>query len=237
MSNVISPEQQTRVLIIEDEPHIRKFLRISLIAQKLSVSEARTGQAGIDILAGQAHDLLVLDLGLPDMDGLQVIKTIRSWSNIPIIILSVRSDESEKIDALDAGANDYVTKPFGIGELMARVRALLRNSPSADTTRELRFGSLYIDPVRRFVCIDGKELNPTRKEYDLLAVLAARPNHVITHKQILEAVWGKGYAEDTHRLRVLIAQLRARLSDTSEDPRYIQTVQGVGYRLLHNAES
>jgi two-component system KDP operon response regulator KdpE len=220
------------VLLIEDDAKIRKFLRISLEANDFTVAEARLGRDGIEQCAAAEPDVVVLDLGLPDMDGREVIERLREWSSVPIVVLSVRADEGEKVGALDAGANDYVTKPFSITELMARLRVMLRSA----STRELesthyRLGALDVDLVKRRVARDGKELHLSRKEYDLLRLLVSQAGRVLTHQQILREIWGPAHGEDTHYLRVLIGNLRQKLGDEPSKPTYIHTVQGVGYRL------
>lgn len=220
------------VLLIEDDAQIRKFLRISLGANGFTVDEAVRGEEALERCAAEPPDIVVLDLGLPDMDGRHVIGRLREWSRVPIIVLSARSDEAEKIAALDAGANDYVTKPFSIGEMMARLRALLRASPSVND-REARFvcGGLEVDLARRRVFLDGVELSLSRKEYELLKLFAEHAGKVLTHQFVLREVWGASHTDDTHYLRVLIGHLRRKLGDEPARPRYIHTVPGVGYRL------
>jgi two-component system KDP operon response regulator KdpE len=220
------------VLIVEDDAQIRKFLRISLEANEFTVHEARLGQDGIDFCAELGPDVVILDLGLPDIDGQEVIRRIREWSSVPIVVLSVRADEAEKVGALDAGANDYVTKPFSITELMARLRVMLRSAAgdAAEPTLH-RIGELEVDLARRQVTCRGVEQHLSRKEYDLLRLLVASAGRVLTHQQILEDVWGPRHREDTHYLRVLVRNLRQKLGDDPARPRYIHTVQGVGYRF------
>lgn len=220
------------ILLIEDEAQIKKFLRISLEAHQYHVLEARLGEQGLAILLDQQVDLVILDLGLPDMDGQEVIKTIRKWSQIPIIVLSVRSNEAEKVQALDAGANDYMTKPFGISELMARVRALLRISDhptTAGSKREL--GELEIDLAEYQVRLDGQLIHLSRKEFELLRLLTNQPGHILTHRYLTQAIWGENFADETHYLRVLVRQLRHKLGEEPAQPRFIETLQGVGYRF------
>lgn len=220
------------ILIIEDEAPIRKFLRISLEAHSYRVEEARLGSDGMELCAQEKPDLVILDLGLPDINGQEVIRRLREWSQVPIIVLSVRSDESEKVAALDAGANDYVTKPFGISELMARIRAVLRNRTEL-TPQPAVFeaNGLHIDLPAREVSVDGQQVHLSRKEYDLLHLLANHAGQVLTHQRILREVWGPAQEEETHYLRVLIGQLRQKLGDDPSHPRFIVTEQGVGYRL------
>ena len=222
----------TRILVIEDDAQIRKFLRISLEANGFDVSEARLGADGIVGAADASPDLVILDLGLPDIDGHEVIRRLREWSELPIIVLSVRADDACKVAALDAGANDYVTKPFSITELMARIRGLLRRTdPAARETAFYRFDELEVDLARRRVALGGTELGLSRKEYDLLRSLVTRGGSVITHEELLRAIWGPSHAEDVHYLRVLVNHLRQKLRDAPARPRFIHTVQGVGYRF------
>jgi two-component system KDP operon response regulator KdpE len=222
------------VLIVEDDAQIRKFLRISLEANGFEVHETRRGQEGIDLCGTLAPDVVILDLGLPDVDGHEVIRRIREWSAIPVIVLSARADEHEKVLALDSGANDYVTKPFSITELMARLRVMLRTAADAGSAGRSRYqhGDLDVDLVRRQVFRDGQEQHLSRKEYDLLRLLVTNAGQVLTHEQILRAVWGPSHSEDVHYLRVLVGNLRQKLGDDPTRPRYIHTVQGVGYRLI-----
>jgi two-component system, OmpR family, KDP operon response regulator KdpE len=226
-------ERSATVLLIEDEAPIRQFLRIALEAHGYHVVEARCGEDGLG-LAGQHHpDLVVLDLGLPDLDGEQVISRLREWSDVPILILSVRDDENEKVRALDAGANDYVTKPAGILELMARVRVLLRTRESGDEELVVfeRHG-LRVDLSRRSVLLNETPVYLTRKEYELLRLLVRSAGRVLTHQHLLRELWGQTFTSETHYLRVLVSGLRQKLGDEPANPRYIVTEQGVGYRLL-----
>lgn len=217
------------ILVVDDEPQIRKFLRISLSANGYQVTEAENAAAGLKALEGSAPRLLILDLGLPDMDGQEVISQVRATSDIPIIVLSVRADEVDKVEALDRGANDYVVKPFGVGELMARVRAVLR--PRSPKEEVLEAGDLRIDLPRRRVTLRDQEVHLSRKEWDLLVFLARHPGHVLTHKHILREVWGPAHVDDTAYLRVYINQLRQKLEDDPARPALIVTDPGVGYRL------
>lgn len=226
--------QAIRVLVIDDEPQIRKFLDISLRAQGYSVLMAEDGRSGLDALAARGADLVILDLGLPDMDGHDVLRALREWSKVPVLVLSVRADEGGKVRALDAGANDYVTKPFGVPELMARVRALLRDAVAPATAAEPPVyddGRLRIDLARREVALDGQALALTRKEYALLALLLRHADRVVTQPQLLREVWGPTHAEDTHYLRILLAKLRHKLGDDPASPRWIVTEPGVGLRF------
>ena len=222
-----------RILVVDDEAQIRKFLRISLGASGHQVIEAETAEAGIARAKAEPFDLVILDLGLPDMDGQEAISAIREFSTVPIIVLSVRATEVDKVEALDRGADDYVVKPFGIGELMARLRAALRQAPAPGKTAQdvLKIGGLQMDFGRRVISRDAQEIRLSKREYDLLRFLAASPDHVVTHKEILTAVWGPAHTEDTVYLRVYVNQLRQKLEPDPTDPRIILTEPGVGYRL------
>lgn len=224
------------VLVIDDEPQIRKFLRISLAAQGYQVSEAATGTEGLAQAALGQPDLVILDLGLPDRDGQEVLVELREWSAVPVLVLSVRADEREKVRALDAGANDYVTKPFGIQEFLARSRALLRQSPTTATPQiaALDVGDLRVDFAYRRVTLAASEIALTRKEYAVLAALAHYPGRVVTQRQLLIDIWGPTHAQDSHYLRIVIGHLRQKLADDPVAPRYIVTEPGVGYRLRHD---
>ncbi len=223
-----------RILIIEDEPQIRKFLRIALEANGFEVVEAANGRDGIGKSATESPDLVILDLGLPDMDGKNVIARIREWSAVPILILSVRDAEGEKVAALDAGANDYVVKPFGIAELLARVRSLLRTSKAAggEQNAVIRHGDLVVDLSRHEVQLTGKSVRLTPKEFDLLALLARHAGRILTHRQILHDIWGPAHEDDPQYLRVFIGRLRQKLGDDPAQPRFILNEPGVGYRFL-----
>ncbi|MDZ4731609.1 MAG: response regulator [Xanthomonadales bacterium] len=219
------------ILVVEDEPQIRKFLRISLESHGYTVHEARLAAAGLELCATVRPDLIVLDLGLPDLTGHEFISRVREWSQVPIIVVSVERSESAKVLALDAGANDYVTKPFGISELMARIRVVLRN---LDDTREspvLELQGLRLNLAQHEVEVDGETIHLTKKEYDLLKLIAVNRGQVLTHQHILREVWGPAQQDETHYLRVLVGQLRQKLGDDPADPRFIVTVQGVGYRF------
>lgn len=225
-------ETRARILLIEDEAPIRRFLRIALEAGGFAVEEAERGRAGVELAATRAPDLVILDLGLPDMDGRAVIAAIREWSTLPILVLSARDAEGEKIAALDAGADDYVTKPFATGELMARLRALLRNRKAAASEQAVFcVGCLSVDLARRTVTVDGLDVKLTRKEFDVLALLVRHAGRLVTHKQILTTIWGPAHADDTHYLRVAVGHIREKLGDDAADPRFILTEPGVGYRL------
>jgi two-component system KDP operon response regulator KdpE len=221
-----------KILVVDDESQIRKFLRISLGASGHQVVEAETAGAGIAACRADKIDLVILDLGLPDMDGQEAITAIREISPAPIIVLSVRSTEVDKVEALDRGADDYVVKPFGIGELMARLRAALRQPTAGEKAAEiLRIGDLQLDFGRRVISRDGHEIRLSKREYDLLRFLAASHDHVVTHREILTAVWGPAHQEDTVYLRVYVNQLRHKLEPDPSAPRIILTEPGVGYRL------
>lgn len=224
---------QPTILIIDDEAQIRKFLRISLVSQGYKVLEAATGGEGLSLAALGKPDLLVLDLGLPDMDGQHVLHELREWSQVPVLVLSVRASEGEKVQALDNGANDYVTKPFGIQEFLARVRVLLRQASNAEQqTASASSGPLTVDFAFRRVLLNGSEVALTRKEYAVLALLARHLDRVVTQQQLLKDIWGPTHAEDSHYLRVVVGHLRQKLGDDPAAPRLIVTEAGVGYRLL-----
>ncbi|QNP39495.1 response regulator [Lysobacter solisilvae (ex Woo and Kim 2020)] len=222
-----------RILVVDDEPQIRRFLDIGLRAQGYAVLQADTGQAALATLATQGADLVILDLGLPDIDGRAVLQALREWSPVPVIVLTVRAGEAEKVAALDAGANDYVTKPFGVQELMARVRVLLRNQARpADALPLFDDGTLRIDLARREVSVAGAVLALSRKEYALLTLLLRHAGRVVTQPQLLRELWGPTHQHDTHYLRILVAKLRQKLGDDAAAPRWIATEPGVGLRFL-----
>jgi len=221
-----------RVLIVDDEPQIRRFLKPALAAAGYEVLTAETGQEALRMLASAAPDVVVLDLGLPDMDGKDVLREARAFSRAPIIVLSARDREAEKIMALDAGANDYVEKPFGIGELMARLRVAMRFAVGGGDTAILRCGPVIIDLDKRLVTRNGEPVRLTPKEYDLLAILARQAGRVVTHRHILRTVWGPAHQEDTQYLRVFVGQLRGKIEEDSSAPKLIQTEPGIGYRLI-----
>lgn len=225
-----------RILVIDDEPQIRKFLDISLRSQGYLVAAADTGRGGLAMLATQGADLVILDLGLPDIDGLEVLAQLRQWSQTPVIVLTVRSDEAEKVGVLDAGANDYVTKPFGIQELMARIRAVMR-ACSSPTQAPPIFddGHLQVDLAMREVRLGGEPVVLARKEYALLALLIRHAGRVVTQPQVLRELWGPDHQQDTHYLRVLVGKVRHKLGDDATRPRYIATEPGVGLRFVGGA--
>jgi len=228
----VSGENRARILVIDDEPQIRRLLDISLRAQGYSVLTAASGSEGIEALATREADLVILDLGLPDMDGAAVLAEMRRWSTVPVLVLSVRSREEEKVRLLDAGANDYLTKPFGMQELAARLRVLLRFRPGDDVPLPLfDDGHLRIDIVRRSVSLDAQPLALSRKEFALLELLLRHQGRVVTQPQILKSLWGPGHAEDTHYLRILVRKLRSKLGDSALLPKYIHTEPGVGLRF------
>lgn len=225
---------KVRVLVVDDEVAVRRFLRTSLKAHDYSTIEATTGDEGITLTALHQPDIVILDLGLPDMSGITVTQRIREWSQIPILILSVKNQEKDKITALDSGADDYLTKPFGVGELMARLRvALRRQSTMGQTPLEPIFStaSLRVDLTARIVTLDGEEIQLTPTEYDLLRVLVKYAGRVITHQQLLREIRGVGYQTETQLLRVHMSNLRRKLERDSTNPMYILTEAGVGYRL------
>jgi len=229
-----STETPGKVLVVEDEVEIRRFIRLSLQAESLDVSEADSVHRGLIEVGTRRPDLVVLDLGLPDGDGIDFIRSLRTWSEIPIIVLSARTMEADKIAALDAGADDYLVKPFGTGELLARVRAQLRRHPrsNADVQSVLEFGDVRIDLVRRTVERGGAALHLTPIEYRLLTHLASHPDRVLTHPQLLRAVWGPSHSEDTHYVRIYMGHLRAKLEADPSQPQHLITELGVGYRFV-----
>jgi two-component system KDP operon response regulator KdpE len=224
-----------RILVVDDEPQIRKFLRISLGAEGYDVIEAPRGEEGVSKCATAQPNLVILDLGLPDLDGQQVIGRIREWSDVPIIVLSVRTKDQEKVSALDSGANDYVTKPFSIEELLARIRAALRSKLGPEAPSELVVGELVVDVPRRKVAVGEREIKLTRKEFELLRMLAQNAGRIVTHRQILREVWGPAHEEDVHYLRIYIGHLRQKLGDDPANPKFIESEPGVGYRLIFDA--
>ena len=221
------------ILVVEDEPDIRRFLNASLDVEGYRVVESATGRRGTIDAGTHKPDLAIVDLALPDMDGVEVIRRIREWSPMPIIVLSARTHERSKIDALDAGANDYVTKPFAVGELLARIRAALRYGVRDDLgSTLLRFGDAEIDLGRRLAQRRGKPIHFTPIEFRLLSSLARNSGMVTTHRQLLIEVWGPTHAADTHYLRIYMKQLRDKLEPDPVQPRYLMTETGIGYRLV-----
>lgn len=220
-----------RVLVVDDEPAIRRFLRASLTAHGNEVFEAATGEEALAAVAAHRPDLVILDLGLPDMDGVQVTQQLRAWTRIPIIILSVHEHERDKIAALNAGADDYLTKPFGIGELLARMRTAIRHTMPVAAGSIFSSGELVLDLEKRIVSVAGREIHLTPTEYDLLRALVLQAGKVLTHNQLMRAVWGAEFKPDMHMLRVNISNLRRKIECDPTRPRYILTEPGVGYRL------
>jgi two-component system KDP operon response regulator KdpE len=228
------PVEGPKILVVEDEQEIRRFLRVSLVNHGYHFLEAATGKDGIMQAASQQPDLIILDLGLPDMDGMQLIEEVRGWTSIPIVILSARGQEHEKIIALDAGADDYLTKPFSVGELLARLRVALRHHTSlGGEAGEAVFtlDKLRVDFARRQVFVNENEIHLTPIEYRLLATLIKYAGKVVTHRQLLKEVWGPDSVYETHYLRVYMAQLRRKVEEDATQPRYLLTEPGIGYRL------
>jgi two-component system KDP operon response regulator KdpE len=223
-------EPGLRVLVVDDEPAIRRFLRASL-SPHATLFEAATGREALDGVVAHRPDLIILDLGLPDIDGVEVTRMLREWTRIPILILSVRGSERDKIAALDAGADDYLTKPFAVGELMARVRVAIRHSTGGPAEPVFSVGDLVVDRARRRVTLGEREVPLTPTEYDLLKALVNQAGRVLTHRQLLREVWGKEYELDTHTLRVNVSNLRRKIEPDPARPRYLVTEPGVGYRL------
>lgn len=227
-------EPMINILVVEDEPQIRKFLIMAIQAEQFNVYPAESGERALIEAATRKPEIVIMDLGLPDLDGVEVIRQIRAWSNVPIIVLSARTQEHEKIEALDAGADDYLTKPFGAGELMARIRAQLRrrstNPENADSV--IRFGSIRIDLAKRLIHRNDVQVQLTPTEYRLLMVLVREANRVVTQRQLLKEVWGPNAVENGHYLRIYMGHLRNKLEDNPAMPQHFITELGVGYRLL-----
>jgi two-component system KDP operon response regulator KdpE len=222
----------THVLVVDDEPQIRRFLETGLAGRGYTVTTAPDGQRALDALTMVQPDLMILDLAMPGIDGLTVLRRMREWTTIPVIILSVRDDDTGKVEALDIGADDYLVKPFSMNELLARLRVALRHSDRrSETPTVLIAQDLQLDLVRRIVRLAGEEIHLTPTEYELLHVLMINADRVVTQQQILRAVWGVGYESDVQTLRIFVAQLRQKLKEPNGQPRYIQTEPGVGYRL------
>jgi two-component system KDP operon response regulator KdpE len=222
------------VVVVEDDPQMRRFLRASLRSHGFQVFEADTGSRGVIEAGLRKPEVVILDLGLPDMDGVDVVTALREWTRVPIIVLSARSTEEHKIEALDAGADDYLTKPFGIGELIARIRVALRRSAAGAESQSgevLSGGGLKVDLLRRTVFVGEREVRLTPTEYRLLAVLARHAGRVLTHRQLLVEVWGPSHVGDSHYLRIYMSQLRQKLETDPAKPEYLITESGVGYRL------
>jgi two-component system KDP operon response regulator KdpE len=220
-----------RVLVVDDERAIRRYLHAALNAQGYTVFEASSGKDALNMTAAERPDLIILDLGLPDLDGVEVTRQLREWTSTPIIILSVREQEIDKIRALDAGADDYLTKPFNSGELMARMRAALRHTMQGASEPVFETDNLKVDLTRRLVQVDGVDISLTPTEYDLLRILVQNAGKVITHHQLLRQVWGSAYESEAHLLRVNMSNLRRKIEPDPTRPHYIITEPGVGYRL------
>lgn len=229
-----------RILVIDDEPQIRRALRAGLERSGYQVMLAASGEEGLDTASEHPPDLVILDLAMPGTDGFQVCKELRSWTQIPIIVLSVRDQEEDKIRALDLGADDYLTKPFGVGELLARMRAVLRRASSGDESADegvFESGDLRVDQAHREVTVAGAKVHLTPKEYDLLVCMIQFRNRVLTHRQLLSKVWGAEYAEDTHTLRVHIANLRTKIEKDPARPQFVHTETRIGYRFRSEESS
>ena len=234
-------QAKPNILVIEDEPALQKFLRLTLTTQDYNITEAATGEQGLRHAVMSRPDLVILDLGLPDIDGVEVTRRLREWTAIPIIVVSARGKEQDKVVALDAGADDYLTKPFGVGELLARVRVALRhravaNPETGDPVFEVGGpNGLHVDLSRRQITVDGRSVHLTPNEFKILSVLVKNQGRVLTHRQLLHEVWGPGSGGETHYLRVYMNQLRQKLEADAARPRYLLTEPGVGYRLVSEA--
>ena len=227
----------TTVLVVDDEAQIVRALRTALSASGYEVATASTGGEALAQATAAEPDIVILDLGLPDMDGTEVVKRLREWSDVPVIVLSVREGQRDKVGALDAGADDYVTKPFAVGELLARMRAARRRAGAREERPQtLTFGPLTVDLERRLVSRSGRPLHLTRTEYGLLEAMVTNPGKLLTHEWLLRRVWGRGYHDESHYVRVYIRQLRQKLGDNATSPRFIGTEPGVGYRWLREPE-
>jgi two-component system KDP operon response regulator KdpE len=223
-------EHLPRILVVDDERPIRRFLSASLSGQ-YEIAEAANGEDAIRAAAAERPDLIILDLGLPDMDGVEVTRRLREWTQTPIIVVSVREQESDKVAALDAGADDYLTKPFGTRELMARIRAALRRAAEPETETAFTSGDLSVDLARRAVSVEGSEVLLTPTEYDILRALVKHKGKVLTHRQLLRLVWGDAYDSETHMLRVNVSNLRRKIERDPTKPQHLITEPGVGYRI------
>jgi len=230
----VSSPRQARILVVDDETAIRRAVRTNLSRHGFRVDEASTGQGALEAHAALHPDLILLDLGLPDMDGLDVIRELRPRSSTPVVVLSVRDAEREKVAALDLGADDYLTKPFGADELLARIRVALRHSarPTSGSSAVFRTGELSVDIEHRRVAVGEREIHLTPTEYELLKAFIAHPNKVLTDQMLLRQVWGPAYGTEAHYLHVYVARLRKKLETDPQQPRYLRTEPGVGYRLL-----
>jgi len=230
----VNVQTAAKILVVEDEPAIRRAVRTNLTGHGFRVVEVESGMKAIEEQAARRVDLILLDLGLPDMDGLDVIRDIRARSQTPIVILTVRDAEREKVAALDLGADDYLTKPFGADELLARIRLALRHATrhTDAASAVLRSGELTLDPEGRRVTVGGRDVHLTPTEYELLRTLMSQPNRVLTDQMLLRQVWGPSYGSEAHYLHVYVARLRKKIETDSQEPRYLKTEPGVGYRLL-----
>ena len=229
-------DNKLRILTIEDESNIRRFVTLALETEGYEVFEADGLKRGLIDAGPRRPELVVLDLGLPDGDGLDFITDLRNWSDIPVIVLSARNSEHDKISALDAGADDYLEKPFGAGELLARVRAQLRRQQRSGNDPTIRFADVCIDPVRRLVEKNGEPVHLTPIEYRILTFLASQPDRVVTHQQLLKAVWGPGHTEDMHYIRVHMANLRKKVEKNASMPKHLVTEAGIGYRFVPDSK-
>ena len=221
-----------RILVIDDENEIRRMLQVGLSAHGYTLGEAASGKEGLNQVLIFHPDLVILDLGLPDIDGLDVLRRLREWSQVPVIVLTVRDREGDKVSALDGGADDYVTKPFSMGELLARIRVAMRHATRSEDEPVLAFGDLTLDFARRVVLLKQQEIKLTPTEYEILKYLALHSGRVVTHGQLLRAVWGPNYQEHTQYLRVYVGQLRRKIEADQARPRFITTEPGVGYRFI-----
>ena len=227
----------TTVLVIEDDPPLRRALRTSLRARSLEVIECASAEDGLVLVADRRPDVVLLDLGLPDLDGIEALRRMRSFSDVPVVVLTARDRQRDKIDALDAGADDYVTKPFDVEELLARVRAVLRRVPTASSAAAvIQVDALEIDLARRQVRLDGEVVHLTKTELELLEQLVSHPGKLLTHEYLLRQVWGQGYGSESNYLRVYVGQLRRKLQDDAANPRLIVTEPGIGYRWIASDE-
>lgn len=227
-------DAKTLTLVIEDEPEIRRFLRVTLANNGYEMFEATKGEEGIQLTAEKKPHLVILDLGLPDMDGIEVVRQIRQWSAVPIIVLSARDQESDKVSALEIGADDYLIKPFGVLELLARMKVALRHASQLkveDQESIVSIGTITVDLARRLVTVNGSEVHLTPNEYKLLQILIKNPGKLVTQQQLLREVWGPGYMKEGHYLRIYMAQLRRKLEENPANPRFLITEPGIGYRL------
>ena len=225
------------ILLVEDDPHVRLFLRAALANQGYHVSEADTGQLALSTILGHMPDLILLDLGLPDMDGLTILRRVREWSQVPVVVLTARGQESSKVEAFNAGADDYLTKPFGVPELLARIAVAFRHAaflkdPEQKEAARFQTGEVVVDLANRVVTVKGKSIHLTPIEYDLLAAFARNPGKLLTHQYLLREVWGVACLPQTHYLHMYVGYLRKKIEDDPADPKYLMTEQGVGYRLI-----